>query len=115
MKTIPEQLHEIYLNEPWHEHRMSFETSIQYHRSRYQNGDIHIYEENGEILGYYERYMIGNECHLYNVYVKENCRRGRVFKELYKHFFSTMPSNIEYITGEKQRLGGKVMREKIRR
>ena len=35
-------------------------------------------------------------------------------KELKKQFFSTLPSNIKYITGEKQKFGGKIHTVKVR-
>ena len=102
------QLVDIYRNEEnWHTFKMSFESALIYHKTRYENGSIHTYEENGEVLGYYERYFNGDTCTLYNIWIKKEARRGKVFKELYKHFFKTMPENIKYIVGEKQKLGGK--------
>ena len=114
MKTIPEQLVDIYENyEWWHKTRMTHKDSIQYHKSRYENGDIQVYEEYGEVLGYYERYFTGDTCILYNVYVKKDYRRGEVFKQLKKLFFLTLPLHITHIEGEKQKLGGKIMKALI--
>ena len=113
MKPIPEQLHDIYLKETWHKTRMSELDSLNYHKTRYENGSIYTYVEGGKVLGYYERYCIGDVCYLYNVWVNEDCRRGKVFRELYRHFFRTLPLNILEIKGEKQKLGGKLVTEKV--
>lgn len=108
MKSILEQLLEIYYNEEfWHDFKMSFEKALSYHRDELDNGSIHTYSENGELLGYYQRHFKGDECILYNVWVKRNHRYGKVFRELYRHFFKTMPKEIKYVTGEKVKLGKK--------
>ena len=113
---IVSQLVEIYLTkEPWHESFMPLKEAVNYHKTRYENGIIHTYEEDGKVLGYYERYFYDDTCVLYNVYVEEGYRQGRVFKELYRHFFKNMPDNIQYIVGEKVKLGGKPQRVKIGR
>lgn len=112
--TLAEQLTDIYYKEEyWHKSRLSFADALEYHKKRLENGDIYTYEENGEVLGYYERYFKDDICFLYNVWVNQEYRKGKVFKELYKHFFETMPKHIKYIEGEKQKLGGKLMKEKI--
>ena len=111
-----QQLVDIYTtSEPWHKTRMSDTDAFNYHKTRYENGSIHTYEQDGEVLGYYERYFTNTACILYNVWIKEDCRRGEVFKSLYRHFFQTMPPHISYIIGEKVKLGGKVMTAFIRR
>ena len=116
MVDIVGQLVAIYYQyELWHDYIMDIEQAYTYHQKHLDNGDIYVHIEDNEVLGYYERFIKGNTCFLSNVYVKEGYRKGRVFRQLYKHFFSTMPKNIEYITGEKQKLGGKIMKEKIRR
>ena len=112
-QSIPEQLVLIYAQEHWHKTRMPYETALDYHKSRYENGVIHTYEENGEVLGYYERYIQGDTCILYNTWIKEDCRRGKVFKALRRHFFETLPKNITHITGEKVKLGGKIMQANL--
>jgi hypothetical protein len=114
VKSIPEQLTEIYADEPWHNPRMNYEDALVYHTDRYNKGDIYVYRDNGEVLGYYEREIKSNICFLKNVYVKKVYRKGRVFRELCNHFFLTMPSFVEYITGEKQKLSGKWMKERIK-
>lgn len=107
-EEIIKQLIYIYENfEWWHKTRMSYSEAIHYHKKCYDNGNIHIYEEHGEVLGYYQRYFKDDTCILYNLYIKPEYRQGRIFKELYRHFFKTMPNNIKYITGEKVKLGGK--------
>jgi hypothetical protein len=92
---------------------MLYPDALWYHKTRYENGNIHTYEENGEVIGYYERYFVEDKCFLYNVWVKEGERQGKVFKELYRHFFKTMPDNIRYIVGEKIKLGGKYQKVKM--
>jgi hypothetical protein len=113
---IAEQLTDIYFTkENWHKTRMNGAEALKYHHTEYENGNIHVYEEEGKVLGYYERSIIGDTCFLKNVWIDENYRHGKVFKELYKHFFSTMPTHIKYIIGDKVKLGGRFMRAKITR
>ena len=102
-----------YTQEPWHAYKMSYESAVEYHTKYYKNGNIFVYSENGEVLGYYQRFFDNDTCILYNVWVKESERQGRVFRGLYKNFFRSMPKNIKYITGEKVKLGGKYQRVKI--
>ena len=101
MKTIPEQLTDIYYkHEHWHAFKMRREQAIQYHERRIKNGEIQVYLENGEVLGYYERHFVYNVCFLDNVWVNEKYRHGKVWKELYKKFWNTMPEHITHIFGE---------------
>lgn len=112
---IVQQLVEIYEKyEWWSKDKMSFEAAIRYHKKRLDNGDIYVYEENGEVLGYYERYITGDTVLLHNLFIKEGHRRGKVFKELYRHFFQTLPLGIKYITGTKQKIGGKFQKVLIK-
>ena len=114
-QTIPEQLTEIYLTkEHWHAFKMLYEEALQYHIKRYNSGDIQVYQENGEVLGYYEREILWNVCFLKNAFIKEPYRKGKVFRELYNRFFETLPSSVKYIVGEKQRFGGKWMKAKVK-
>lgn len=112
IKTIPEQLVDIYEKyEPWHDTRMQYKQAFNYHKSHYENGDIQVYQaEDGEVLGYFERYFLWNTCILYNAWIKKDRRRGKVFIELKKRFFETLPERINIITGEKQKLGGKMQK-----
>lgn len=112
---IIDQLVEIYFKEEWwSEPKMSFEAAVRYHKKRLDNDDIHVYEENGEVLGYYERYASGDSMCLHNLWIKEGYRQGKVFKELYRHFFKTMPLWIKYLTGTKQKVGGKFQKVLIK-
>ena len=112
--TIAQQLTRIYFDqETWHTHRMTYDSALRYHKTRYENGDIHTYEEDGEVIAYFERYFVRNTCILYNVWVRSDKRQGKVFKSLYRHFFKTMPKNITEIVGNKQKLGGKLVKEVI--
>lgn len=107
--TVSEQLTDIYFKkENWHVFKMSYDKALNYHQRAYDNGNIHIYEENGIVLGYYERHFVSNVCFLDNVFVENNHRKGKVFKALYKHFFQTLPENIDFIMGEKQKVFGKM-------
>jgi hypothetical protein len=113
-QSIPEQLTEIYFkNEPWHVFKMSYQEALDYHTRGYNNGDIHIYEDNGEVLGYYERHCVFNVCFLDNIYIKDGHRKGRVFHNLYRHFFATLPKNITHIMGEKQKTNGTMHKVKV--
>ena len=112
IKTVPQQLTEIYERyEHWHKTRMPYKKAFEYHRKRYHDGSIQVYQdEQGEVLGYFERYFLWNTCVLYNAWIKKGKRRGKVFKELYKRFFDILPKNTEIIMGEKQKLNGKMQR-----
>jgi hypothetical protein len=113
--TVPEQLTTIYYQyETWQKSWMKPEEAVEYHKSRYENGDIYTIIENEEVVAYYERYTVFNACILYNVWVKPDCRRGRVWRELKKHFFDTLPKNVTIIQGEKVKLGGKQMKVSIK-
>ena len=108
IETIAEQLTDIYINhEYWHTHKMDYETALQYHQAGLDNGSISIYVEDGELLGYYQRYFDGNTCYFMNTYIKPDYRFVKVYKYLKRLFLSTMPKNIDTIVGEKQKLGGK--------
>ena len=110
-KDIPTQLTEIYFRwEQWHAFKMPYEEALAYHTKRYNSGDIQVYQENGEVLGYYQRHFVYNVCFLDNAWIKEDCRRGEVFKELYRRFFDTLPENINCIMGDKVKLGGKLQK-----
>jgi len=114
--TIPEQLTKIYYDkEYWHKTRMSVDEAIDYHKTRYENGDIQTYVRDGEVLGYYERYIVGNTCILYNYWIREDLRNGIVHKDLKRRFFSSMPKNVKNIIGECQKQGGRIMESRIRR
>jgi len=106
MKSVPLQLTEIYYKEGWHKTRLSYGQAYNYHKQHYENGDIVVYQKDGEVLGYYERYLKDDVCNLHNVYIKEECRNNEVFKGLYRQFFKTMPKHIKYIEGEKQKDNG---------
>lgn len=101
MVSIATQLTDIYYkHEHWHAFKMSRNQAIQYHEDGIKKGDIQVYLENGEVLGYYERHFVYNVCFLDNVWIKDECRRGKVFRELYRKFWETMPDNIAHIFGE---------------
>jgi hypothetical protein len=108
VKTIAEQLTDIYFNQEWwHDSWMSHDEALAYHQNGIANGTIIVYTKDEEVLGYYERFIEGDTAELRNVWVKESARRGLVFKLLYTHFLKTLPESVVYIKGEKQRVGGK--------
>ena len=107
---IAKQLTDIYeLDEVWHTNKMTHDEAIKYHQECLNNGNIVVYLKDGIVVGYYERYIIGRTCVLYNVFIKPDYRRGFVWKELYRHFFNTMPKHISKVIGEKQKIDGKLV------
>ncbi len=102
MKTIPEQLTDIYFrHEHWHAFKMPYKQAIRYHDKRVKSGEILVYLENSEVLGYCERHFVYNVCFLDNAWIKNTERRGKVFKELHKQFYETLPENITHIMGHR--------------
>ena len=102
MKTIPEQLTDIYIKyENWHAFKMGNEAAVRYHARCIDIGDIQVYVEDGEVLGYCQRHFVKNVCFLDNAWIKPTARRGKVFKALYKQFFDTLPDNITHIIGHR--------------
>ena len=107
-KPIVEQLVDIYFKyENWHDYKMSYDHALAYHKKGLDNGSIVVYLENGEVLGYYERFINGSVCNLHNVFIKPEVRNSRVWKELYRYFFKTLPPTVVKIVGTKQKLAGK--------
>jgi hypothetical protein len=115
MNSIAQQLVEIYHKESWHKNRMTDKEALEYHEKQYKDGNIVVYLEKGEVLGYYQRYFLGNTCFFMNFFIREGFRQSRVTRWLRKHFFSTLPQCIEYLIGEKQKFGGKLRIAKVRR
>ena len=108
IQTIAEQLTEIYFKEEWwHSPRLTLGEALKYHQDKLDSGNIVCYLDNGEVLGYYERFINGDTCTLANIYIKKEVRQGKIFKELYRHFFKTLPLNIVKIVGTKQKIHGK--------
>lgn len=104
MRTIPEQLTAIYFKyEGWHVFKMSREQAINYHAKRIKNGNIQVYVDNGEVLGYVERHYVCNACFFDNVWIKDKEKRSKVFKVLYKQFFDTLPKNITHVIGHRNK------------
>jgi hypothetical protein len=115
-QTISEQLTEIYLKEePWQKNLMPYDEALRYHQEALDAGHITCYVEDGEVLGYYERYFFSNVCFFKNIWIKQDSRRGKVFRSLRRVFLGAMPFNIDLIVGQKQKLGGKFMTAKTRR
>ncbi len=105
MKTIPEQLTDIYFrHEHWHAFKMPRKQAIRYHAKRVDSGEILVYLENGEVLGYCERHFVYNVCFFDNAWIKEDCRdrSGKVFKGLYRQFWNTLPDCITQIFWERE-------------
>ena len=113
MLSIPEQLTNIYFNEePWHVTRMGNAEALKYHEQRFKSGEIKVYEENGEVLGYFQRHYVYNVCFIDNAWIKKDCRRGFVFRSLNTLFYETLPGQITHIMGHRQ---NKLHKVKIRR
>jgi len=116
MRTIPEQLTDIYLkHENWHAFKMPYNQALRYHEKRYKDGTIQVYEENGEVLGYYERHFLYNVCFFDNTWIKNNGNGKQVFKELQKQFFETLPKDITHIIGHRNNIVKKVKISKWRK
>ena len=110
-EDIARQLVEIYYNhEDWHVVRLPYDEALNYHAKRVKNGDIQVYIENGEVLGYCERHFLYNVCFLDNIWIKDMERRGKVFKGMCEQFFDTMPKYITHIMGHR---GNNVKKVKI--
>jgi len=102
IEDIVKQLVYIYEHyENWHVFKMPYPQALRYHEKRVKSGDIQVYVEDGEVLGYGERHFINNVCFLDNAWIKPTARRGKVFKALYKQFFNTLPDNITHIIGHR--------------
>ena len=111
MKTIPEQLTDIYYkHEDWHAFKMPYDKALSYHDRRIKNGDIQAYIENGEVLGYCERHFLSNVCFFDNIWIKDTARHGKVFRGMYEQFFDTMPKHITHVIGHR---GDRVIKAKI--
>ena len=108
LTNIIEQLYDIWLETPWQE-KVSKEEIIHYFDNMLASGGIYVIEEDGELLGFYERIFKDDTCFLKNVFAF----RPGIFKKLYRHFFDTMPYYIKKITGDKQKLQGKRVIETI--
>lgn len=109
VKPIIEQLYDIYKQTPWQNQEIPHDKVISYYQEMLDKNLIYIINIDGELLGYYERWFIEDTCFLVNVYSTSK----QVFKQLYRHFFNTMPKNINYVQGEKQKIGGKMVKEVI--
>ena len=87
--------------------KMSLSEAITYHKHLLELGRIYPVLRNGKVVGYYERYFKGNECVVTNVFVKEEYRGNGVLKELKRHFYDTLPSNITKLSGNKYKFNNK--------
>lgn len=112
-KTIIDQLVDIYRNITWQNQVISDEDIAKYYQYMIDRKQLFVVEDSGRLLGYYERRFNRDICFLINVYVIPEESGSMVFRKLYKHFFATMPLNIKYVQGEKQKLKGRVMIERI--
>ncbi len=109
MKTVPEQLTDIYYkHEHWHVFKLPYYRAIRYHAKRLKTGEILVYLDKGEVLGYCERHFVYNACFFDNAWIKKeygSC--SKIFWELNKQFWATMPKYITHIFGEQ----GSVLRK----
>ena len=108
IKSIEEQLYDIWLKTPWQE-RVPKDVIMEYFEWMLASSGIYVIEREGELLGFYERRFEDDTCFLINVFAFEI----GIFRQLYRHFFNTMPKDIKYVKGNKQKLHGKEVIEKI--
>ena len=114
IKSISQQLTDIYINEEdWHLTKMSEDDAFRYHKTRLESGNIKAFTIGNDVVSYYERYFVGNICVLHNLWVRGDMRKSEVFRQMSKHFFTSMPDHIKFIIGEKQKDNAKVKRHTI--
>jgi len=108
-QSIAEQLTDIYFKyEWWSQPKMSYQEALNYHQERLDNGSIQVILDNGEVVAYYQREFNDEICFLVNVWVRADLRGSKVWRDLYRHFFNTMPINIKKVIGEKQKIHGRM-------
>jgi hypothetical protein len=127
MKSVVQQLNDIYDKfEPWHHNRESLAGITNYHNEQIDKGNIRVYIENGEVLGYFEIWKIephqlerilnnesfiapfedtthGNIAYLANLWIVNNDRKFRVMKQLRKLFFEQTKDCIGWVGQETKR------------
>ena len=123
MKTIVEQLNEVYWkSEWWQSHNETPAGITNYHQAMLDKENIITYVLNGELLGYVEHWNInfeqfgrlichekfiaplenttdGNICYVANTWIKPEYRNSFVYKEL-KYKFFEQNSHCEFYVGE---------------
>lgn len=111
MKTIVQQLNDIYFNvENWHKEHETLCGITNYHQSMIDKGNLQTYCEDNELLGYYECWLIdkwqmerilndeefiapfedtihGDIAYLANLWIVHDDRKQRVMKQLKSRFF----------------------------
>jgi len=121
--TIAEELTEIYLkNEWWHTKKLSKSEALKYHKALLDKGNILVYREDNELLGYVEFWNInfeqfgklickepfspliqnvtdGNIAYLANTWINPKYRHTKVYRILKMNFF-TVNYHCEYFVGE---------------
>jgi len=122
-KTVVQQLNDIYWKEEhWQSHSLTPADITNYHQWMIDKGNLQYYMEDGEVLGYWECWMItseqlnriltnekfaapledtqmGNIAYLANVWMVNDDRRKRTFKNLHDRFFA-MINKCDFVTGK---------------
>jgi hemolysin-activating ACP:hemolysin acyltransferase len=125
--SIINQLNHVYFNfENWHKHRETLAGITNYHNEQIEKGNLRVYTENNELLGYYELWLIeqhqlerilneerfiapfedtthGDIAYLANLWVKNDDRKYRTMRELRKLFFEQTKHCIGWIGHETKR------------
>lgn len=120
--TLPELLNKCYREEqPWQEFYMSDEDAKVYFLKMIERGNIISICDQDELLGYCEFWRLNFEqfgrlvcnapfytleettengpiCFVANVWIKEHCRKGLIFKALEELFFK-MNNSCDYYAG----------------
>lgn len=120
-ENIINQLNFIYYHyEWWHPYYMNVDGISCYHKEGLDAGRIKVFNQDGLILGYYERWNVSHETfdrlkgghllkpkdiipggisYLYNVWIQSEYRNGYVAKEL-KRMFLQDSEGCEFLAGQ---------------
>jgi hemolysin-activating ACP:hemolysin acyltransferase len=127
MKSVIQQLNDIYFTyETWHKQRETLCGITNYHNEQIDKGNLRVYVEDGEVLGYFEVWKVeshqlerilnnekfiapfedtttGNIAYLANLWIVNDDRKFRVMKQLRKLFFEQTKNCIGWVGQETKR------------
>ena len=138
IRDILNQLLDVYyLKEHWHKNKMTIKEAKKYHNRLLKSRNIICYEEDGELLGYFELWKVtpkqlnviisnngfsayhenvndGNIAYLANLWIKPNMRKSHVYKMLKIMWFNHTKSCSHY-SGEEVKRNNRLRMFKSRR